>query len=50
MSMRNEPKSMRAIAISEPGLPDVLHVVSEAVPVPADKEVLVKVAAAGVNR
>jgi putative PIG3 family NAD(P)H quinone oxidoreductase len=48
--MRNEPNSMRAIAISEPGLPDVLQVVSEAVPVPAEKEVLVEVAAAGVNR
>ena len=41
---------MRAIAISEPGPPEVLRSVSEPVPEPGDNDVLVRVAAAGVNR
>ena len=41
---------MRAIAIEEPGGPDVLVEVTEPVPAIGDDEVLVKVAAAGVNR
>ena len=48
--MMDLPEKMTAIAISKPGGPEVL--VPEELPVPAPKqgEVLVKVAAAGVNR
>ena len=41
---------MAAISIREPGPPDVLQSVSLDVPEPADGEVLIRVAAAGVNR
>ncbi len=41
---------MRAVEISTPGSPDVLRVVDRPQPVPAPGEVLVRVAAAGVNR
>ncbi|MEO5641292.1 MAG: NAD(P)H-quinone oxidoreductase [Sphingomicrobium sp.] len=41
---------MTAIEISEPGGPEVLRPVQRPVPVPGPGEVLVKVAAAGVNR
>lgn len=41
---------MRAIAIREPGPPDVLTLVERPVPVPAAGELLIRVAAAGVNR
>lgn len=41
---------MRAIEISEPGGPEVLKVTTRGKPVPGDMELLVKVAAAGVNR
>ena len=41
---------MRAIEISQPGEPDVLVIVERPTPSPAAGEVLIKVAAAGVNR
>jgi len=41
---------MRAIEISEPGGPDVLHVVQRPVVEPRADEVLIRVEAAGVNR
>jgi NADPH2:quinone reductase len=41
---------MRAIEISEPGGPEVLRLVERAVPDPRAGEVLIRVAAAGVNR
>ena len=44
------PTSMRAIEIAAPGGPEVLHVVQRPVPELRDGEVLVRVAAAGVNR
>jgi NADPH2:quinone reductase len=44
------PKTMRAVAISEPGGPDVLVVEDRPVPVPGEGEILIAVAAAGVNR
>lgn len=44
------PTSMNAIAIREPGGPDVLESVQRPVPVPGDGELLVRVAAASVNR
>lgn len=44
------PQNMRAIEISRPGEPEVLRITQRAVPVPADDEVLIGVAAAGVNR
>jgi NADPH2:quinone reductase len=44
------PVSMQAIEISEPGGPDVLRLVERPVPRAAASEVLVHVAAAGVNR
>lgn len=44
------PATMTAIEISQPGGPEVLQPVTRALPVPGPGEVLVKVAAAGVNR
>jgi NADPH:quinone reductase len=44
------PDSMTAIEISTPGGPDVLKLCARPVPVPGAGEVLIKVAAAGVNR
>jgi putative PIG3 family NAD(P)H quinone oxidoreductase len=44
------PQSMTAIAIREPGGPDVLVARELPVPTPGEGEILVKVAAAGVNR
>jgi NADPH2:quinone reductase len=41
---------MRAVEVSKPGGPEVLQLVERAVPVPKPGEILVKVAAAGVNR
>ena len=41
---------MRAVAIREPGPPDVLQAVNVDVPEPGDKQVLIEVHAAGVNR
>lgn len=48
--MTNIPSSMTAIEISTPGGPDVLKPVTMATPAPGAGEVLIKVAAAGVNR
>jgi len=44
------PARMKAVAISRPGDPDVLEVVERPLPVPREGEVLIEVAAAGVNR
>ncbi len=44
------PDTMRAIAIEQPGGPEVLIETSEPVPAIGDDDVLVKVATAGVNR
>lgn len=44
------PTTMTAIAISQPGGPDVLQAQSRDVPKPAAGDLVVKVAAAGVNR
>ncbi|GIL01914.1 MAG: NAD(P)H quinone oxidoreductase [Alphaproteobacteria bacterium] len=44
------PETMEAIAISRPGGPEVLVVEERPVPRPREGEVLVRVAAAGVNR
>jgi len=41
---------MIAIAITRPGGPDVLRPVEVPVPAPGDNEILIRVAAAGVNR
>src|SRR5262245_45725421 len=43
------PSRMKAVAISAPGGPDVLQLAERPVPQPRAGEVLVKVAAAGVN-
>ncbi|MDH3195409.1 MAG: NAD(P)H-quinone oxidoreductase [Hyphomicrobiales bacterium] len=48
--MTDLPETMTAIGISGPGGPEVLMAEERPVPRPADGEVLVKVAAAGVNR
>ena len=42
--------TMRAVAIREPGGPEVLTIEERPVPVPGEEEILVAVAAAGVNR
>jgi NADPH2:quinone reductase len=41
---------MKAVIITQPGPPDVLHFADRPEPVPGPTEVLIKVAAAGVNR
>ena len=43
-------RTMQAVGISEPGGPEVLEPVRVAVPEPGDGEILIQVAAAGVNR
>ena len=48
--MSDIPATMTAIEISEPGGPEVLKPARRPVPVPGPGQVLVKVAAAGVNR
>ena len=44
------PKEMRAVEIAKPGGPEVLQSVMRPVPAPKANEILIKVAAAGVNR
>ena len=44
------PQTMQAVEITQPGGPDVLSPVSLPVPAPGERQVLMKVAAAGVNR
>ena len=48
--MEPVPSQMTAIGISKPGGPDVLLPETRPVPTPGAGEILVKVAAAGVNR
>lgn len=48
--MSESRQIMHAVGIREPGAADVLQLVSVPVPVPGDRDVLVKVEAAGVNR
>ena len=49
-SMNDLPTTMNAIDPEAPGGPEVLRVVQRPVPVPGPGEVLIRVAAAGVNR
>lgn len=44
------PSSMQAVEISRPGGPEVLRVTQRSVPTPGPQDVLIRVAAAGVNR
>jgi putative PIG3 family NAD(P)H quinone oxidoreductase len=44
------PATMRNVAVTQPGPPDVMHVIDGAVPQPRAGEVLIEVAYAGVNR
>ncbi|TXE61710.1 NAD(P)H-quinone oxidoreductase [Serratia ureilytica] len=44
------PDTMKAIEISQPGAPEVLVIAERPVPVPQAGQLLVKIAAAGVNR
>ncbi len=48
--MRDLPEQMTAVEISQPGGPEVLVQCQRPLPVPGEGELLVKVAAAGVNR
>ena len=48
--MTDIPMTMRAIDPSEAGGPEILTVVARAVPVAGQGEVLIRVAAAGINR
>ena len=43
------PESMKCVKISEPGGPEVLKLATRPTPVPGPEEVLIKVAAAGIN-
>ena len=44
------PQKMRAVEIAKPGGPDVLTPAERRVPTPKPNEILIKIAAAGVNR
>lgn len=44
------PSTMRFIAIQRPGAPEVMQLAEGPLPVPREEEVLIKVAAAGINR
>jgi len=44
------PPTMRAIAVDQPGPPEVMHVAQAPVPAPREGEILIEVASAGVNR
>ena len=46
----NLPQQMQCIGFSSPGGPEVLHLVDRPLPVPKPGEVLINVAAAGINR
>ena len=48
--MAELPKTMKAIAIREPGGPEVLELAEIETPLPAHGEILIRVNAAGVNR
>jgi NADPH:quinone reductase len=48
--MEKVPSQMTVIGISKPGGPEVLLPETRAVPIPGPNEILIKVAAAGVNR
>lgn len=48
--MADLPKLMRSIAIREPGGPEVLEMAQIETPAPSHGEILIRVAAAGVNR
>jgi putative PIG3 family NAD(P)H quinone oxidoreductase len=50
MSHTPLPETMRAIEIAGPGGPDVLRLIEAPVPRPAHDEILIRIAAAGVNR
>ncbi len=50
MAQMTIPQNMRAIEISKPGGPEVLRLARRPVPAPTPNEILIKVAAAGVNR
>jgi len=50
MAQMTLPKAMRAVEIARPGGPEVLTPAERPLPVPKPNEILIKVAAAGVNR
>ncbi len=50
MAQMTIPQAMRAVEIAKPGGPEVLRPVERPVPAPRPYEILIKVAAAGVNR
>ena len=48
--MTGLPQTMKAVAIREPGGPDVLELREIGTPEPGQGEILIRVEAAGVNR
>jgi NADPH2:quinone reductase len=50
MAQMTIPQAMRAVEIAKPGGPEVLRPARRPVPAPRPNEILIKVAAAGVNR
>lgn len=49
-STTNVPKTMRAVEIATPGGPEALQICERPTPTPGHDEILIRVAAAGVNR
>ncbi|MGM0534846.1 MAG: NAD(P)H-quinone oxidoreductase [Pseudomonadota bacterium] len=50
MTRSTQTKTMKQVTARQPGGPDVLSVVEGEIPVPGPREILVKVAGAGINR
>ena len=47
--MQQSPKTMRTVGVHTPGGPDALEIINVPLPVARGRELLIKVAAAGVN-
>ena len=50
LALSNLPASMKYVAVTGPGTPDVMHLANGPLPIPGDDDVLIKVEFAGVNR
>ena len=50
LALSNLPASMKYVAVTGSGTPDVMHLANGPLPIPGDDDVLIKVEFAGVNR